>query len=191
MNRSIASLTLVAVVVVLVSRNVSSQDDAAAFLKAAAPGEAHKKLQSLVGKWDLTVKIPAGPDGKPSEVKGTIAYKSILGGRFIQEEAKTELFGQPFEWVGMYGFDNYKKKFIAVWADNFNTIIENAEGDADDAGKSVTLIGETIHPGGVKEKFHWVVTLPVDGKLTIEMFAVTKEGTRGPKMMEISGTKAK
>jgi hypothetical protein len=91
----------------------------------------------------------------------------------------------------MYGFDNYKKKFIAVWADNFNTIIEQGEGDADESGKAVTLIGETVRHGGVKEKFHWVVTLPVDAKLTIEMFGVTKEGTRGARMMEISGMKAK
>jgi hypothetical protein len=191
MIRSIARFTLLAVFVVLVSRNASSQDDRAEFLKAASPGEQHKKLQSLVGNWDLTIKAPAGPDGKSSEVKGTIAYKSILGGRFVQEEAKTELFGQPFEWVGLYGFDNYKKKFVASWADNFNTIIEQGEGDADKSGKSVTLIGETIRHGGGKEKFHWVVTFPVVGKLTIEMFAVTKEGSRGAKMMEISGAKAK
>ena len=90
MKRSIASPTLLAIVVLLVGRNARSQDDGAAFLKLASPGDQHKKLQSLTGNWDLTVKLPAGPAGKPSEVKGTIAYKSILGGRFIQEEAKTE-----------------------------------------------------------------------------------------------------
>jgi hypothetical protein len=191
MKRSIVSLALLAIVVLFAGRNASSQDDRAAFLKLISPGEQHKKLQSLAGSWDLTVKMPAGPDGKSSEVKGTVAYKSILGGRFIQEEAKTELFGQPFEWVGLYGFDNHKKKFVASWADNFNTIIEQGEGDSDESGKSMTLVGETIRHGGGKEKFHWVVTFPVEGKLTIEMFAVTKDGSRGEKMMAMLGTKAK
>ena len=191
MKRSIVSLTALALVVLFVGRNASSQDDRAAILKLTAPGEQHKKLQSLAGSWDLTIKLPAGPDGKSSEVKGTITYKSILGGRFVQEEAKTELFGQPFEWVGMYGFDNHKKKFVATWADNFNTIIEQGEGDSDESGKSVTLVGETIRHGSGKEKFHWVVTFPVEGKLAIEMFAVPKDGTRGARMMEISGTKSK
>jgi Protein of unknown function (DUF1579) len=192
MNRSMVSLTLIAILVVFAARDASSQDDAAAaYRKAAAPGEPHKKLQSMAGNWDLVVKIPMGPDGKPSEVKGTVAYKSILGGRFIQEEAKTELFGQPFEWVGMYGYDNTKKKFVAVWADNLNTIIEHGDGEADAAQKAVTFIGETVHPGGGAEKFQWVVTFPVDGKLTIGMFAVNKDGSQGAKMMEISGTKAK
>src|SRR5262245_38659611 len=174
MIRSILNLTCVSLFV-LGSVNGQAQDDATSFLKAAAPGEPHKKLQTLVGNWDLLIKMPAGPDGKAAEVKGTIAYKSILGGRFVQEEAKTELFGQPFEWVGMYGYDNYKKKFIAVWADNFNTIIEQGEGDSDNSMKAVTLVGETIRPGGAKEKFQWVLTLPVDGKLTIEMFNVNKD----------------
>jgi len=191
MNRSLARLSQVAVLVGLVVRHANCQDDRSAFLKAASPGEPHLKLQSLAGNWNLTIKMPTGPEGRQSEVKGTVAYKSILGGRFIQEEAKTELFGQPFEWVGMYGFDNYKKKFVAVWADNHNTIIENGEGDADESGKTISLVGETIRPGGAKEKFHWVVTFPTDGKLTIDMFTVTKEGARGPKMMELLGTKAK
>src|SRR5262245_1547836 len=123
MKRSTVSLTLVAILVLVINRHASSQDDpTAAFRKATAPGEPHKKLQSLAGNWDVVVKT-AGPNGKPSEVKGTIAYKSILGGRVVQEEAKTELFGQPFEWVGMYGYDNYKKEYVAVWTDNSNTII--------------------------------------------------------------------
>jgi hypothetical protein len=191
MTSSIARFSMAAVLMVFVGRHATSQDDPAEFLKAAAPGEPHRKLQSLVGRWDLTIKMPTGPNGKSAEVKGTLAYRSILGGRFVQEEAKTELFGQPFEWVGMYGFDNHKRKFVAIFADNFNTIIEQAEGDADDGMKSVTLVGETVKPGGIKDKFHWVVTFPVDGKLTIEMFSVTKDGIRGPKIMEMTGTKAK
>ena len=175
----------------LANQKTRSQDDPAAFLKSTMPGESHKKLQTLEGSWNLMLKVPAGPDGKPAEVKGTATYKSILGGRFIQEAAKTELFGQPFEWVGLYGFDNNKKKFVASWADNFNTIIEHGEGDADHGGKSIALVGDTIKPGGSKEKFHWVITFPVDGKLTIEMYSVNAEGARGQRIMEITGTKAK
>ncbi len=178
----------VAVVMAFAAGNATSQDNPAG--KSIVPTESHKQLHSLVGKWDLIIKSPAGPGGKTSETKGTAMYKSILGGLFVQEEAKTKLFGQPFEWVGTYGFDTYRSKFIAAWADSWNTIIENAEGDADLGGKTVTLIGETVKPGGAKEKFHWVVTFPVEGKLTIEMFAVNKGGSRGMRMMEVTGTKA-
>ena len=191
MSRWIARITVFVLLGVLVNQQAGAQDDAAAFLKASAPAEQHKKLQSLVGSWDLAIKIPMGPDGKPAEVKGNIAYKSILGGRFIQEEAKTEIFGRPFEWVGMYGYDKTQSKYVAIWADSFNTIIEHGDGDADEAGKSVTLVGHTVRPGGMKEKFHWVITFPVDGKLSIDMFSVNKDDSRGPKMMEMTGTKAK
>ncbi len=57
------------------------------YLKLMQPGEAHKRLQSYVGKWDTVTKIwMGGPGTEAMESTGTSAFKSVLSGRWVMEE---------------------------------------------------------------------------------------------------------
>src|SRR5262249_54394799 len=54
-----------------------------AMMKAAAPGEMHKKLDALAGKWDCALKMWTDPSKPPSEIKGTCETKWIMGNRYL------------------------------------------------------------------------------------------------------------
>lgn len=161
------------------------------WMKSTLPGEPHTFLGQLSGKWDLTVRLPTGPDGKWSESKGSAEYKSVLGGRFVVEEVKCDLFGQPFEWVGLYGFDNQRKKFTAVWVDNFGTSTEMGEGVADSSGKTITYVGEQHDPRtGGKQKYKWILKISDANNMQIEMIEIDNKGQES-KTLEITAARAK
>ncbi len=128
--------------------------------KLATPGEHHRRLDALAGKWKLAVKWRNTPDAKWADSKGEAEYKWILGGRFLLEEFKYDMGGQPMEWLGIYGYDNYQKKYTAVWVDNMGTNTEFAEGQYDPKGPVFSYAGEQDDPAtGGKRKFKWVVTV--------------------------------
>jgi hypothetical protein len=95
--------------------------------KLATPAEHHRRLNALAGKWKLAVKWRNTPDARWAESKGTAEYRWILGGRFLTEEFRYDMGGQPVEWLGIYGYDNFQKKYTAVWVDNQGTNTEFAD----------------------------------------------------------------
>lgn len=163
-----------------------------AWAKLAAPGEHHKHLESLVGKWTQVVRVRPGPDAPWQESTGTAEYKLILGGRFIMEEVKCTMFGRPFGWVGIYGYDNTQEKHTAVWADDSGTNTEFGLGQCDPSGKAITYTGERPDPRRptAMTKFKWVISLEANDKLLIEMYEVGKNG-KEIKNAEIIATRNK
>jgi hypothetical protein len=156
------------------------------FQKLAAPGEHHKHLGALEGKWSLVFK--GGPGG---DAKGTATYRWILGDRFLVEEVKTELFGQTFEWIGTYGYSNQEKKYTATWIDNFGTDTEIGEGQCSDEGKVFTFSGDGLDPmSGERYKFKWVIALEGKDKMTTTMY-IPGPDDKDTKLFEIVGTREK
>jgi hypothetical protein len=128
--------------------------------KLATPGEHHRSFDALAGKWRLAVKWRAAAQDPWNESKGTAEYKWILGGRFLMEEFKYDMAGQPMEWLGIYGYDNFTKKYTAVWVDNMGTNTEFADGRHDPAKGTFSYDGEQDDPAtGGKRKFRWVITI--------------------------------
>jgi hypothetical protein len=157
------------------------------WLKETVPGEHHKHLEALTGKWNQTIKMRSSPDAEWTESKGVAEYKSVLGGRFVVEEVKCEVFGQPFEWMGFLGYDNSQKKHTAVWVDNFGTGMEYAEGQCDPAGKVITYIGEQDDPmTGSKSKYKWVITVESKDKMRIDMHEIDADGKESNNMQIVA-----
>ena len=128
--------------------------------KLATPGEHHRRLDGLAGTWKLTVKWRNKPEEKWTESKGTAEYRWILGRRFLQENFKYDMGGEPMEWLGVYGYDNFQKRYTAVWVDNMGTNTEFADGKFDAQGKVLTYTGEQDDPAtGGKRRFKWVISL--------------------------------
>ncbi len=128
--------------------------------KLATPGEHHQRLDALAGKWALAVKWRNTPDAKWAESTGGAEYRWILGGRFLLEEFKYDMGGRPLEWLGIYGYDNFQKKYTAVWVDNMGTNTEFAEGQYDAKGKVFSYTGEQDDPAtGGTRKFKWLITV--------------------------------
>lgn len=135
--------------------------------KMAAPGEHHKKLDALVGKWNFTIKYSEDHGG--GESKGTSEFTWALGGRFLVETTKTDMGGMPLEWMGWHGYDNQKKQYVSSWVDNFSTGIQNFNGRYDNASNTLTYTGEVDDPAGGKQNVKWQIQFEGKDKFTTTM----------------------
>lgn len=117
-----------------------SQDDSMeAFIRANTPGEAHKRLDPLVGNWDVKASFwMAGPESEPTVSTGSAASRWILGGRWIQMDYNSTWMDQPFQGIGYTGYDTVEKKYVNAWFDNMMTGLWQSSGTVDATGKVFT-----------------------------------------------------
>jgi hypothetical protein len=158
-------------------KKLDPQAQEALLKKLATPGEHHQRLDGLAGAWKLDVKWRNKPDEPWSESTGVAEYKWILGRRFLQEEFKYAMGKEPMEWLGIYGYDNYQKKYTAVWVDNMGTNTEFADGKFDETTKVLNYLGEQDDPAtGGKRKFKWLITIESREQLRFESFDQDADG---------------
>ena len=84
------------------------------WMAVATPGPEHKALEALVGDWEVASKWWMAPDAPPDESKGTSKVRSILGGRFVQEDYDGQFMGRPMHGLGLTGYDNFKKRYASL-----------------------------------------------------------------------------
>ena len=158
-------------------------------MKAAAPGPQHELLQKLEGEWDLVVKSSMDPSQPPSETKSSSVVRTLMGGRYSQEESTGEFEGMPFTGMGITGYDNALGKYVSIWIDNMGTGIMTSKGTADATGRVINWIGESTDPAtGKPSKMRMVTRFTDDDHHTFEMYAKAPDG-KEIKMMEISYTR--
>jgi hypothetical protein len=109
--------------------------------EVSTPGEAHQKLNALVGKWNTESTMWMDPQN-PMVSKGTAEIRWILGGRFLQQDMTGEMMGMPFTGTGVTGYDIYNMKYIGSWVDNSSTAMFTMEGTFDQSGKVLTMYGK-------------------------------------------------
>ncbi len=112
----------------------------------ATPGEPHKRLAEMAGKWNYTSKWWMTSDAKPEESKGTSTMRMIMGGRYLEQNLKGMAMGKPFEGHGMTGYDNLKQQYQIIWMDSMSTGIMNATGTYDEATKTLSEKGQYSCP---------------------------------------------
>ena len=161
-----------------------------AMIKAATPGEMHKKLDPLAGKWDCALKMWMDPSKPPSEMKGSAETKWVLGNRYLLMTFKGDFGGMPFEGSGVVGYDNLRKSYVGAWIDNFSSGIMNSVGEIDSTGKVFTFTGEEIDPLSQKKFKSKQVTKVIDGNKHEETFFKI-DGDKEIKVMEIVYTRTK
>src|SRR5262245_13113539 len=71
---------------------------------AATPGDEHKILQALVGKWKSHIVVRVNPNRASEETDGTSEGTMLLGGRYLEVTHKSTLSGQPFEGIMLTGY---------------------------------------------------------------------------------------
>ena len=110
-----------------------------AWMKVATPGDAHKRLDPVVGTWDAKIMMWMAPGAPPQESTGISENKWVLGGRFVEQRYEGTFMGQPFSGVGYTGYDNYKKKYIGTWMDTMGTMMMVSQGTSDATGKTFSM----------------------------------------------------
>jgi hypothetical protein len=146
--------------------------------QAASPNENHQRLEPLVGSWKHTVKWRMSPDAPAEESQGTNESRWILGNRFVYQEVKGTSMGQPFEGIGIIGYDNVRGEYTAVWLDNMMTGIVKSVAQFDAAEGALMENGTVACPmTGEKDKaFRAVLKFVDDDHHTYEMYTKDKDG---------------
>jgi len=116
-----------------------------AYMKLAQPGEHHKHLGNLAGKWKTSGKMMT-PGQPPIEMGGTMEASWILGGRYLQELHTGSFMGQPFEGRSLDGYDNMTHQYFSTWVDNMGTGVMVFRGSCDDPCKVLTETAEGPDP---------------------------------------------
>ncbi len=146
------------------------------YKKVGAPGEQHKMLESRTGKWRVKSRHYMDPAQPPMESSGECDRKMILGGRYMQEEFSGDMMGEPFNGIGVFGYNNHTKKYFSTWMDSMSTGLYFFEGTGSPDGKTMSLEGHFNDP--VKGDVTWRLTSTIKDAdhETFEMKTITKDG---------------
>jgi hypothetical protein len=144
-----------------------------AYAKLGQPGEHHKLLGNLAGKWKVTGKSWMVPGQPPIDMSSTMEASWMLGGRYLQEVHTGSFMGQPFEGRAVDGYDNVTKEYFSTWIDNMGTGVEIFRGSCKDPCKTLTETAEVIDPmSGKKTKSSEVITFIDPDTFRYEMYAL-------------------
>jgi hypothetical protein len=171
----------------------------AMYEKAAQPGDQHKGLQTLVGKWDQKCEFTMGGPS-PTVSSGTAEYRSLHDGRFVIGENNTKMMmpdatgkmtERPFTGFNLLGYDNVLKQYQSCWCDSMGTGIFWSTGTPDASGKVITYEGsmkDAMTPQGRPWKM--VINLESNDKHVIELWDAM-DGKTLQKMGVITETRKK
>ena len=162
-----------------------------AWMKAATPGDAQKKLSPMVGSFNVSVKSWMAPGAPPMESTGTSENTWALDNRYVEQRFSGSFMGMPFKGIGFTGYDNIKKKYVGSWMDNMSTAIMVSYGSADAGGKSIKFTSTMDDPmTGKPTQVDETVTVTDDDHHSLEMWGAGPDGKMF-KTMEIAYSRKK
>jgi hypothetical protein len=163
-----------------------------AMMRAATPGDAHKKLNAMVGTFDAKIKMWMEPGAPPMESTGKAVNEWVLGGRYVQQRFDGTFMGQPFSGIGYTGYDNVRHMYTGTWMDSMSTSMMNSSGgDPDASGKVWRFSAMSMDPvSGEPVNIDERMTLIDNDHQVFEMYGPGPDGSNF-KMMEITYTRKK
>jgi len=124
------------------------------YIRMAQPGEEHRMLASLEGRWNMDGKIWPSAGMEPMPFKGIAFNEMILGGRFLMMTSESGEGDMYTETLSLFGFDNRSQKYTMAGFDTWGTYFITAAGTYDDSSKAITMYGEDIDPAaGFTQKY--------------------------------------
>jgi hypothetical protein len=161
-----------------------TEEEKAAWEAQAKPGPLHEWLAKANGTWSVTGTINMGA---PTPVTGTATFTSVLGGRWQQQDFDVQFGDKPFQGLGLTGYDNAKKEFLAYWWDTWSTGgAPPATGQLSEDKKVLTTKGEW-EMGDEKVAYRHVLTFVSDKETRFQGFH-THGGEEGL-MIELTYTR--
>jgi hypothetical protein len=166
-----------------------TEADLQAMMKAQEPGEAHRLLADLAGKWKVASKVWMDPSQPPMTSEGTSESVVLFGGRFLEENFKGTMMGIPFQGRGTLGYDNKKQRYVGTWIDSMTTSIFTYTGNWDEPSKSLVCTGSMDDPMTGQPSSVRLVTRIVDKNTHVfEWYAPGPDG-KEVKGMELTYTR--
>ena len=160
------------------------------YMKAASPGPEHKAMAKMAGKWNLKVTAWMAPGAPPQTSNGTAEFKTIMDGRYLQQDAHGDMGGQAFEGHGIEGYDNVTHERWGTWVDNMTTGVMVMKGRCKADAKKCTTSGKMSDAiAGKAVPVSTTMTMKDDNTMVFEMNAPGPDG-KPFKTMEIVYTRA-
>jgi len=128
---------------------------------AMDPGEGQKKLDFMVGTFDVKIRVWLEPTQPAIESQAVSVHTWVLGHRYVQTMLSGFIMGEAFNAIGYVGYDNVAKKYVASEMDSGSTGMEWYSGAIAPDGKSAKLT-TTIY-GGITDK-----PIKVEMRLTMD-----------------------
>ncbi len=168
---------------------VDSEDAHQQWKKYNTPSEPHMKLKRYVGEWDVVMRLWMDGCGEPMISHGEMDSELIFGGRFVKTDVRAmtkieyqgEVFNVPFKGLGITGYDIQRKKYVAIWIDNFNNSISFMQGQHDKSGKIFSFFGkhDDWMDGVFDKPYKCVDRFETDDKYISEMYDLTASSGDG------------
>jgi len=164
---------------------------ASAMDNAMTPGDYQKRLEPMIGSFNVRVLIWVDPGKPPIESTASAVSTWALGKRFVQ----TMLVGGPsddaFNAIGYIGYDNAAKQYQAAWMDDGSTALTLYTGGFNADGKSATMRASIVNSStGKPTPLELRMTLGADGGHVAQLWG-QGFGTKVFKMMELQYTRTK
>jgi hypothetical protein len=148
------------------------------------PGPRHERLMKLAGHYSSVTKFVNGDAAAP-ETTGEATFTSILGGRFLLQEEKGTMFGQPFETRKTYGYHAGTKRYEGVWIYTGSTAMMTLSGTSADEGKTIAFDASYEISPGKKKNLDVTMTELGPDKFSIVLKSKPDESGKGATMETI------
>jgi hypothetical protein len=149
-----------------------------AWRKAASPGEGHRRLEPLVGTWNVRTTFTMTPGEPPQVSGGTSEHRWVLGGRYLEQRYKGTAMDMPFEGLGYTAYDNTQKKYFGAWMDSCGTGLMTSVGTGRPTDSKIDFDSETCDPSGGRAKVLCTIRIQDRDHHTYEMWAKAPNGKR-------------
>ncbi|MBK7565344.1 MAG: DUF1579 family protein [Propionivibrio sp.] len=159
--------------------------------RAMMPGEGQKRLEAMIGTFDVAIRTWVDPTKPPIESSATSVSVWVLDKRYIQMMLAGKLDGEAFSGIGYIGFDNVTKLYEATWMDTGSTGMTWYKGGFDASGKSATMkasVPDTLT--GKPTPLELRMNISADGGHVTELWGKGL-GNKMFKMMELRYTRSK
>jgi hypothetical protein len=123
-------------------------DTAPAAARLAMPGEEHRWLEPLIGDWTVEMLVYPGPGAEPivsNEVTATRRW--TLDNRYLREELRGTVFGQPAARDGVLGYNRLDGRFEWVTVDTFEPGQMIYLGRDEASPQGFSMYGESTEAG--------------------------------------------
>ncbi|HEY3041113.1 MAG TPA: DUF1579 family protein [Pyrinomonadaceae bacterium] len=147
------TISLIANAIAFDSLAINAQNDGQvrrqpAMVRNGQPGEMHRRLDSLVGEWDveMTLYIAGGSAEKPIVANGLICHREWIaetGNRHLRDVTQGRVGGNPYYRLGILSYSNMDKRYEWNTIDALNTNMMTYKG----AKGTASLNGDIVMSG--------------------------------------------
>jgi len=156
------------------------------YLERQQPGAQHHALEPLIGHFQAQVLHWMAPGQEPASSTGTLDNSWALGGRFVLSQFHGDAAEQPYEGMGLLGYDTVRERYVGNWADTMGTFLwPISSGDLDSGRNTLSMSRVMNDPlSGDLVLIRELTTIEDADHITYEMF-VTHPGTDEYKTLEV------